>query len=55
MKVSGSDRRVAWRLNFKAPLRVRIWKSVREQTVESENLSETGTFFAFPGSAGQDP
>jgi hypothetical protein len=46
MKVSVSDRRVTRRHDFKAPLRLRIWKSaIPEQRAESENLSERGIFF----------
>jgi hypothetical protein len=47
MKAAIEDRRVARRHDFKAPLRVRIWKSsVPEWGAESENLSQTGIFFA---------
>jgi hypothetical protein len=47
MKIAAADRRVARRHYFKAPLRVRIWKSaIPEQNAESENLSEGGIFFA---------
>jgi len=47
MKIAAADRRVARRHYFKAPLRVRIWKSaIPEQSAESENLSEGGIFFA---------
>jgi PilZ domain-containing protein len=47
MKVAAADRRVTRRHYFKAPLRVRIWKSaIPEQRAESENLSEKGIFFA---------
>ena len=47
MKISSSDRRIARRLSFKTPLRVRIWKSASpEQRVESLNLSQSGVFFA---------
>ncbi len=43
MKVAAVDRRVARRRYFKAPLRVRIWRSaISEQRAESENLSEKG-------------
>ncbi len=47
MKVATADRRIAGRHSFKAPLRVRIWKSaIPEQRAASENLSERGIFFA---------
>lgn len=47
MKISSPDRRIARRLSFKTPLRVRIWKSASpEQRVESLNLSQSGVFFA---------
>jgi hypothetical protein len=47
MEVYVSDRRISRRLQFKTPLRMRIWKSgSTEHRVESENLSERGTFFA---------
>jgi Tfp pilus assembly protein PilZ len=47
MKVATSDRRIARRLSFQAPLRVRIWKSaVPEWRAESVDLSEKGIFFA---------
>jgi Tfp pilus assembly protein PilZ len=47
MKASSSDRRIARRLHFKTPLRVRIWKSAGpEQKVESVNLSQSGVFFS---------
>jgi hypothetical protein len=47
MEVHVSDRRISRRLQFKTPLRMRIWKSgSTEHRVESENLSERGTFFA---------
>jgi len=47
MKISSSDRRVARRLSFKTPLRVRVWKSATpEEKAESVNLSQSGIFFA---------
>jgi Tfp pilus assembly protein PilZ len=47
MKIASADRRIARRLNFKTPLRVRIWKSVLpERSAESVNLSQSGVFFA---------
>jgi hypothetical protein len=47
MKISSSDRRLSRRLNFKTPLRVRIWKSAGpEHRTESVNLSQNGVFFA---------
>jgi PilZ domain len=47
MKIPSSDRRLARRLSFKTPLRVRIWKSAApEQNAESLNLSQSGVFFA---------
>jgi hypothetical protein len=47
MEVRASERRVSRRLKLKTTLRVRIWKSgSTEHRVESENLSERGTFFA---------
>jgi PilZ domain len=47
MEVRASERRVSRRLKLKTALRVRIWKSgSTERSVESENLSERGTFFA---------
>jgi hypothetical protein len=47
MNVAAAERRVARRHSFKAPLRVRIWKSaIPEQRAESENLSERGILFA---------
>jgi hypothetical protein len=47
MKISTSDRRLSRRLNFKTPLRVRIWKSAApEQRTESLNLSQNGVYFA---------
>jgi PilZ domain-containing protein len=47
MKISRLDRRLARRLSFKTPLRVRIWKSAApEQNAESVNLSQSGVFFA---------
>jgi hypothetical protein len=47
MKISSLDRRLARRLSFKTPLRVRIWKSTApEQKAESVNLSQSGVFFA---------
>ncbi len=47
MKVATSNRRIARRLSFQAPLRVRIWKSaVPEWRAESVDLSEKGIFFA---------
>jgi len=47
MKIASSDRRLARRLSFKTPLRVRIWKSKAPvQRTESLNLSQSGIFFA---------
>lgn len=47
MKVATADRRIARRHDFKAPLRVRIWRSaLPEWRAESENVSESGIFFA---------
>jgi Tfp pilus assembly protein PilZ len=47
MKITSSDRRLARRLSFKTPLRVRIWKSkAPEQRTVSVNLSQSGVFFA---------
>lgn len=47
MEVGVSERRISRRLQLKTALRVRIWKSgSTEHRVESENLSERGTFFA---------
>ena len=47
MEVYASERRISHRLQFKTPLRVRVWKSgPAEQLSESENLSERGAFFA---------
>jgi hypothetical protein len=47
MEVRASERRVSRRLQLKTALRVRMWKSgSTERNVESENLSERGTFFA---------
>jgi Tfp pilus assembly protein PilZ len=47
MKIHESERRISRRLQFKTALRLRVWKSnSSEQRAESENLSETGTFFA---------
>jgi len=46
MKAAVADRRIARRHSFKAPVRLRIWKSaIPEQRAESENLSEKGIFF----------
>jgi hypothetical protein len=47
MKIAASDRRVARRPFFKAPLRVRIWKSAApESRAESVDHSEKEIFFA---------
>src|SRR5580704_1132141 len=47
MKKAKFDRRLSRRLNFKTPLRVRVWKSTApEQRAESLNLSRNGVFFA---------
>jgi Tfp pilus assembly protein PilZ len=47
MEVYTAERRISRRLQFKTPLRVRVWKSgPAEQLSESENLSERGAFFA---------
>jgi hypothetical protein len=46
MDVYAFERRISRRLQFKTPLRVRVWKSgPAEQFSESENLSERGAFF----------
>lgn len=46
MKVVATDRRIARRHSFQAPMRVRIWKSaVPEWRAESVDLSEKGIFF----------
>jgi hypothetical protein len=55
MKVAAAERRVARRHSFKAPLRVRIWKSgIPEQRAEAENLSEKGILFATDSPLGVD-
>jgi hypothetical protein len=47
MKAYVLERRISRRHLLKTPLRVRVWKSGPiEQREESENLSDTGTFFA---------
>ena len=47
MELYESERRISRRLKFKTALRVRVWKSGSdEQSAESQNLSERGTFFA---------
>jgi hypothetical protein len=47
MEVPASERRISRRLQFKTALRVRVWKAgSTEQKSQSENLSETGIFFA---------
>ena len=47
MKVAVANRLVTPSHRFKAPLRVRIWKSaIPEQRAESENLPERRIFFA---------
>ena len=47
MRVAAADCRVTRRHFFKAPLRVRIWKSASpELRAEAENLSEKGIFFS---------
>jgi hypothetical protein len=47
MEVYTSERRISPRHPLKTALRVRVWKSgSTEQRAESQNLSETGTFFA---------
>jgi hypothetical protein len=47
MVVHVTDRRVSHRLQYKTALRVRSWKCAsNEQGAESEDLSETGIFFA---------
>jgi hypothetical protein len=47
MEVHQSDRRNSRRIQFKTALRLRVWKSASaERRLESENLSEQGTFFA---------
>ena len=46
MRISSPDRRLARRLSFKTPLRVRIWKSkAPEQKTESLNISQNGVLF----------
>jgi hypothetical protein len=41
-----SDRRLAHRFNLNIPLHIRAWKSsAPEQTVESNNVSESGVYF----------
>ena len=46
MRAAVADRHVTRRHSFKAPLRVRIWKSViPERRTESKNLSESGIFY----------
>jgi hypothetical protein len=47
MEVYVSERRISPRHLLKTPLRVRVWKSgSTERRAESQNLSESGTFFA---------
>ena len=47
MRISRSDRRIAARHNYKAPVRFQIWKSpTPRQVATAENLSEGGIFFA---------
>jgi hypothetical protein len=47
MEVYVSDRRIFPRHLLKTALRVRVWKSgSTERRAESQNLSESGTFFA---------
>ena len=47
MKVAAPDRRSTLRHNFRLPIRIGTWKStVPDQRGESENLSESGIFFA---------
>jgi hypothetical protein len=47
MEPYASERRISRRLQFKTAMRVRVWKSgPTERRAESENLSETGAFFA---------
>jgi hypothetical protein len=47
MEGYAAERRTSRRLQFKTPLRVRVWKSgSTERRAESENLSESGTLFA---------
>ena len=47
MEAYQSDRRNSRRYRLQTPLRVRVWKSgSTERRLESENLSERGTFFA---------
>jgi hypothetical protein len=47
MKVSASDRRLSLRYDYKARIRIRMWKSgTPEQRAESENLSASGIYFA---------
>ncbi len=41
-----SDRRLAYRFNLSIPLHIRGWKSsAPEQTVDSNNVSESGVYF----------
>src|SRR5260370_29273279 len=47
MKAYALERRISRRHPLKTTLRVRIWKSgPNEHCEESENLSDTGTYFA---------
>jgi len=47
MEVYESDRRNSRRIPLKTALRLRVWKSASaERGLESENVSEHGTFFA---------
>lgn len=47
MEVYETDRRNSRRIQFKTALRLRVWKSgSAERRLESENLSDHGTFFA---------
>jgi hypothetical protein len=47
MKAYEIERRISRRHLLKTALRVRVWKSgSSEQRAESENLSDSGTFFA---------
>ena len=47
MEVYVSERRISPRHLLKTALRVRVWKSgSTERRAESQNLSESGTFFA---------
>ena len=47
MEVYPSEKRVSRRHPLRTTMRLRVWKSGHiERSVESQNLSETGTFFS---------